>query len=192
MKSLTQQLDFLRRHNVHTMGHSNNTLLAHLSGVRALLVRWENPPDVLAAGLYHSVYGTESFRQTALPRNLRSTVRAVIGERAEMLAYVFGAMEKTTFDASVSRGADFCITDRHTGEKISLSAPQWAALCEVVVANWLEQRPRVAPEKRRLKTEMFRTMRRWLSPGAAAALSTAYGFENGQSDDLGRSAEIQN
>ena len=177
MKSLTGQLDFLRQHNVHTMGHSNQTLLAHLSGVRALLLEWENPPEVLAAGLFHSVYGTESFRQTALPQSLRSTVRVVIGEQAEMLAYVFGAMEKTTFGASVHRGADFWVTDRHTAEKISLPDPQWTALCEVVVANWLEQQPRVAPERRRLKADMFRAIRRWLSPGAAAAVSTAYGFE---------------
>jgi hypothetical protein len=145
-------------------------------GVREFLVQWGAPDSLAAAGLFHSVYGTESYRQQAVPLDLRPQVRAVIGEEAERLAYVFGAMAKENFDASVERGCDFSVSDRHTGEVISLQSEEWAGLCEMVVANWLEQRPRVRPEHKQLKAEMFRKLRSWLSEPAAAALSTAYGF----------------
>jgi hypothetical protein len=177
MLTLDAQKDFLHRHNVAAMGHTNQTLLDHLTAVRDMLAAWGNPPDILAAGLFHSVYGTESFRQVALPPALRPAVVEVIGETAEGLAYTFGAMEKATFDAAVSRGVDFWVGDRHTGGRILLPESQWRGLCEVVVANWLEQRPRVAPEKKNLKTEMFRRIRQWISPSASTALSAAYGFQ---------------
>ncbi len=176
MQTPEQQLAFLQAHNAARMGHTSQSLLDHLTAVRGLLVQWGAPASVAAAGLFHSVYGTESYRQEAVPLELRPQVRAVIGEEAERLAYVFGAMVKDTFDASVERGCDFRVRDRHGGEMLSLSVEEWSALCEVVVANWLEQRPRAPQEYRYLKSEMFREVRRWLSAATTIELDAAYGF----------------
>ena len=176
MQTLEQQQAFLHAHNTSVMGHSGQSLLDHLLGVRGILKDWGGSDVLLAAGLFHSVYGTESFRQEALPTTLRSEVRDVIGAAAERLAYVFGAMEKTTFDASVARGTAFSVVDRHTGKTTKLDEAEWAALCTLVVANWLEQRPRVRPEHKFLKAEMFRALRTWLDAPAYEALTEAYGF----------------
>jgi len=177
MRSYENQIAFLEAHNTALMGHSNQSLLDHLIGTRAILLDWNADDSLAAAGLFHSVYGTESFRQEAVPVALRPQVREVIGERAEELAYTFGAMAKETFATSVERGTDFWVEDRHTGDRIQMDTGQWSALCELVVANWLEQRPRAGAEYQQLKADMFRTLRRWLSAPASAALSTAYGFD---------------
>ena len=176
MTGFEAQVAFLEAHNTSVMGHSDLSLLDHLKGVRDILVSWGASEALAAAGLFHSVYGTESYRQEAVPLSLRPQVRAVIGEEAERLAYVFGAMAKETFDASVERGGVFWVRDRHSGNALDLDEKQCSALCELVVANWLEQRPRVPEEYRQLKAEMFRTLRVWLSDPAAAALTAAYGF----------------
>ena len=176
MQTFELQKSFLRAHNIAARGHSNQSLLDHLVGVRGLLVDWGANDALAAAGLFHSVYGTESYRQEALPLDLRPQVRVVIGEEAERRAYLFGAMAKESFEASVERGARFELKDRHAGEVVPLDEGEWSDLCELVVANWLEQRPRVAPQYMQLKAEMFRKLRCWLSTPASEALSSAYGF----------------
>lgn len=50
-------------------------------------------------------------------------------------------------------------------------------LCHVFVANWLEQRGRVAPERRLIRAAEFRMMLDRLSPPARKALAVAYGFD---------------
>lgn len=171
------KLAFLRAHNADHVGHSSSVLLEHLMGVQALLQSWGAAPALADAGLFHSVYGTESFAQAVLPVSLRGAVRAVIGPEAEGLAYLFGAMEKQSFDDSVFRGGSPWLRDRHTGAVHSLDAATWRGLCELVVANWLEQHPRVPEQYKRHKAEMFHALRPWLSPGAVRALGAAYGFE---------------
>ena len=176
MQNYDQQIAFLEAHNTAVMGHSNQSLLDHLVGVRALLVDWGASDSLAAAGLFHSVYGTESFGQEAVPLDLRPRVREVIGEQAEALAYLFGAMAKESFDASVERGSDFRIHDRHAGQDVPLGEAAWSEFCELVVANWLEQRPRVPEQYKQLKADMFRKVLAWLSDPGAEALASAYGF----------------
>lgn len=69
------RLMFLRHHGADAMGHSHQTLLAHLCGTYALLHAWGQPAHVCDAGLFHSVYGTEVYRQVALPTTLRPEVK---------------------------------------------------------------------------------------------------------------------
>jgi hypothetical protein len=53
------------------------------------------------AGLFHSIYGTEGFAGYALPWTERPAVRALVGPRAERLAWLFCAMDRASFDATV-------------------------------------------------------------------------------------------
>ena len=41
------------------------------------------------AGLFHSIYGTEGFQGFTLPFDRRDDIRALIGDRAERLVWVF-------------------------------------------------------------------------------------------------------
>ena len=84
-------------------------------------------------------------------------------------------MEKAGFYALLEAG-EGAITHRQTGESISLSRQDFADLCELTVANWLEQRPRVKPEYKRIREDEFRRMLPILSPHSRTALAEAYGF----------------
>jgi (p)ppGpp synthase/HD superfamily hydrolase len=79
----------LDRAHAGDIRHSGRTLFAHLCGTHDLLEQWGNSEPVCAAGLFHSIYGTKHFRHKAWPIADRETIRNLIGDDAERLAYVF-------------------------------------------------------------------------------------------------------
>lgn len=151
--------------------------MGHLQGTCALLSAWEAPRPVCIAGLFHSVYGTESYPNTVVPLNARGPVRAAIGDTAENLAYLFGVMNKASFYAIVvANRTSGEVAHRNTGELLPIDAFQVTGLCHMVVANWLEQRPRVAAQHKFIRADEFRAMRPYLTAAACSALDDAYGF----------------
>jgi hypothetical protein len=170
------KMAFLKAHGVAIAGHGVGTLLEHLQEVRALLVGYGARGAVCDAGLFHSVYGTESYQAQTIPDDLRPQVAGLIGEEAERLARLFGVMNKASFYALLVDG-EGRMAHRQTGDEIALSRADVCDLCDMVVANWLEQRPR-APEKyQRIREEAFRQMLPLLIPGSRTALKVAYGFD---------------
>jgi hypothetical protein len=167
---------FLIEHNAIGSSHSNRSLLNHLSGTRVLLEAWGAPQEVCDAGLYHAVYGTESYSKSLLPPQLRNEVSAVIGDAAEFLAFAFGAMKKHSFYANLERELGFSVESRFDDALIPLGTDEFVGLCHISVANWLEQRSRVSPQDRNIRTDEFRKMRRFLNSKAREALDEAYGF----------------
>lgn len=172
----TELLGFLEAHGAATAGHSADGLLAHLRGTEALLFAWGGRPALCTAGLIHSVYGTESYRGTLLPLDLRPQVQALTGVEAEAIAYRFGALEKQSLYDNLGRTDGFRIRSRFSGEDWDLTAGELGDLLDLTVANWLEQRDRIAPEHRLHRSAEFAAMRPWLLPAARAALEGAYGF----------------
>ncbi len=172
------KIRFLLEHDAIGASHSDRSLLDHLSGTRSLLEAWDAPQEVCDAGLFHAVYGTESYSKSLLPPRLRSEVRAVIGDAAEFLAYAFGAMKKQSFYANLDRESGFLVESRFDDSLIPLGMTEFVALCHISVANWLEQRSRVSPEHRNIRADEFRKMRRFLNAKARAALDEAYGFSD--------------
>ena len=69
--------------------HSGRMLYDHLAGTHALLEAWGNDEDICNAGLFHSIYGTRRFRHQSWPLTDRTTIATLIGEEAELLAYLF-------------------------------------------------------------------------------------------------------
>lgn len=164
------RLQFLTDHGAHTRGHSQGALLDHLREVHDLLQSWGAPEFLCDAGLFHSVYGTESFRHVTIPLELRPQVERLIGEKAESLAYHFGVMDHGSFALNRDLRAGFSITHRFSGETIPLDPDEWANLCELFVANALEQLPRVAPDRRLSFFQRFSWVGNHLSPPARAHL----------------------
>ena len=66
--------DRLEQLGTHAIGHSERTLLDHLSGTCRLLESWSCPHTVCVAGLFHSVYGTSSFDRGRRTRAARETL----------------------------------------------------------------------------------------------------------------------
>ena len=69
------------------VSHSGETLYEHLLGVQKNLKDMGAPEYLQDAGLFHSVYGTSSFKHQST--NDRDKVRELIGEQAEEVVFMF-------------------------------------------------------------------------------------------------------
>ena len=106
-------------------------------------------------GMYHSVYGTEGFRGFTLSVEDRHVVRAVVGARAEAIAYLNCVMDRESLDQMVlehcRRGGTSAEApvlplrarpNPETGldgsERFALTAEQFSDLITVQLADHLE------------------------------------------------------
>ncbi len=83
------------------------------------------------------------FQDFALTLDRRDDVRELIGEHAELVAWVNCVMDRSTFDAQIDGSAPYAIRDRTTGDTITLDEQQFNDLCTVHLCDWLEQLPRL-------------------------------------------------
>jgi hypothetical protein len=135
--------DFLVGLNVEQVPHTDKSYLAHLVGVYRLMESRGCTEEVCRAGMFHSIYGTEMFQGFKLALDRRPDVRALIGDRAERLAYLNCALDRASLDRAVEPGAGACrIVDRLTGQPVELSPGDFDDLCRVHLYDWLEQVPR--------------------------------------------------
>ncbi len=138
-----QLTDFLVGLGTEQVGHTHKSYLAHLIGVYRDMESGGCSEEVCRAGMFHSIYGTEKFQRFALPLERRPDVRALIGVRAERLAYINCAMDRASFDRALDSSAGpYRIMDRLTEGKIGLTQEDFEDLCRVHLYDWLEQVPR--------------------------------------------------
>ncbi len=131
---------FLNELGTRDVRHSNRTLYEHLVGTHDLLERWGNPPAVCLIGLFHSVYGTQTFETCSVSPSERPRVQAVLGREVERLVYVFGVTNRDEFFEQIG-AAHVCLRDRVQACDLTVSALDLRRLVEVEVANILEQVP---------------------------------------------------
>jgi hypothetical protein len=137
---LQKMLDFFRDAGANDVEHSGKTYLAHASGVYRDLKKWGCDEDLCNAGLFHSIYGTMAFQGFTLPLERRGELRALIGERAERLAYRFCAMDRPAFDQTVFQTeGPYLYHDRFTDEVTELPDQEVEDLCTLQVCDWVEQ-----------------------------------------------------
>ncbi len=135
--------DFLVGLGVAEVAHTEKSYLAHLVGLHRLMEARGCTEEVCRAGMFHSIYGTERFQGFKLALDRRPEVRALIGERAERLAYLNCAMDRASFDRALERAVEpYPVTDRLTGEEVRLPRADFDDLCRVHLYDWLEQVPR--------------------------------------------------
>ena len=140
MKKLT---DFLVKLGIEQVEHSNKTYLAHLVGVYRFMESHDCDAVLCAAGMFHSIYGTELFQGFKLPLEQRPAIRDLIGERAEQLAYLNCAMHRAAFDHTLEQAdGPYRILDRLARKDVVLSRDDFDDLCRVHLFDWLEQVPR--------------------------------------------------
>jgi Domain of unknown function (DUF6817) len=142
-KDYKRLTDFLVGIGIEQVPHTHKSYLGHLIAVYRLLESQGCPEEVCRAGMFHSIYGTEKFQGCTLPLERRGEVRALIGDRAEHLAYLNCAMDRASFDRVLGQAVEpYRIVDRITGEEVSLSRRDYDDLCRVHLFDWLEQVPR--------------------------------------------------
>jgi hypothetical protein len=175
-KKFKELTDYLLDQGVEQVGHTSKSYLAHLIGVYKLMEAQGCPEVLCRAGMFHSIYGTERFQGFKLSLERRADVRALIGERAERLAYLNCAMDRTSFDRAVKQSGDrYTITDRLTGEEVTLSRDDFDELCRIHFYDWLEQVPR--SQEWEYRREAYRGMADRLGEMAQRAYDRVFAAE---------------
>jgi hypothetical protein len=88
---------FLISLDANKVRHSGRTLFDHLKGVHDLLRDWDNEHHVCMAGLFHSIYGTNTFKHQSL--NDRGKLIQMIGLKAELLVHYFSTKDRPFFES---------------------------------------------------------------------------------------------
>lgn len=129
--------DLLKQFHTDTTSHTGRTLFDHLKGTRDLLKKWEMPEHVQVAGLFHSIYGTNIFTVKSASFEDRDLLKALIGTKAEWLAYLFCVAQRPQafFDAF----EDNYIHHRETYYGHMVTSVEIHELIAIEVANHIEQ-----------------------------------------------------
>jgi len=170
-EQLENRLRFLRKASTKQMPHSEVGLFEHLLGTRRLLVEWGARPALCDAGLFHSIYSTEHYEQTAVPLTRRDEVRRLIGEEAESLVWLFCMMLREPLFLDLGKESSPSVQHRLTGEQIPLSGTQHQDLLTLLFANSLEAFPRCSWFERRSIRGALRHYRRFAIPSVQKALN---------------------
>ena len=128
--------------------HMRGTFRDHLIGTYELLVDWGSPLAVAVGGLFHSIYGTQFFRVSSADLDSRAQIAAVIGHRAEELAYLFCVTDRTGFFYEADK-AEPRLWNRVHEELIAVEPNVIRDLIEIEVANYIEQFDQQKPLPRR-------------------------------------------
>jgi hypothetical protein len=135
--------DYLLGVGIEKVGHTGKTYLAHLIGVYRDMQAGGCAEDACQGGMFHSIYGTERFQGFKLPLERRAEVRALIGTRAENLAYLNCAMDRASYDRALETADEpYRFVDRLTGQEVELTRYDFDDLCRIHLYDWLEQVPR--------------------------------------------------
>ena len=175
-KEFKRMTDYLLGIGIEQVPHTHKSYLAHLIAVFRDLESLGCPQDVCRAGMFHSIYGTEKFQGFTLSLDRRDEVRALIGDRAEYLAYLNCAMDRASFDHALDRKIDpLPIIDRITGQEVQLAQRDYDDLCRVHLVDWLEQVPR--SQEWDYRRPAYRRMAERLGQGAVEDYERVYGQE---------------
>ena len=129
---------FLRAGGAAELRHPGGTLLDHLHRVRDLLAGWGADVDVQVAGLCHAAYGTDGFASSLLPLAERSTLRSLIGERAEALVYLYASCNRSAVYPRIGRDTPVVFRDRFAEVELTPDVSDLRAFLEITAANELD------------------------------------------------------
>ena len=139
--------------------HSGRTFFEHLKGTHDLLEQNGAPPHVCLAGLCHSIYGTNAFKHASVSLQERGRIAGIIGDEAEMLAYIFCSCDRPlAFIIAANFDPPYWVIDRRIWQRIELMPSMLRDLLQIEQANLQEQGsmemlPRVADALRKVKDE---------------------------------------
>jgi hypothetical protein len=155
------KLQFLLDCGTQGAAHSGESLLDHLLATRDLLRQWGAPEFVCDAGLFHSIYGSSSYRPELGVR--REDVQRLLGRDAERLVHLYSRcggrlLELLSGGEAPADGVESAVDEDDL---------RWMA--HLVVANELEQAGRGWPAE--LATDP--RIERWLLPAAKAQIRPA-------------------
>lgn len=139
-ENLTERISMLDSLPIQGIEHFGRPLKDHLVGTHDLLEDWGCIEEVCLAGLFHSIYGTRTFKSVTLATRYRQRLRALIGKHAESLVYIFCMSDRKKLLMG-EQSAPFFWTNHLTNERTNLSREDLGNLVEMEAANYVEQLP---------------------------------------------------
>jgi hypothetical protein len=122
-KHVSQEVKFIHE-QTRNHQHSGKTFFEHLFNTMLILEEQKLDTDIVLAGLYHSVYGTEFYKYNS-PSVSREKIISIIGERAEGYVYEFCSLTNR-FDKILNNTNNY-------------NHDTWYALLNIEGANLFEQ-----------------------------------------------------
>jgi hypothetical protein len=137
VETSARMVDLLGSCGAATVAHPGGDLLTHLIRTEQILRSWDEDDDICLAGLAHALYGTAGFAVELLPRTSRPIARAVLGDRAEALVYLYCSCDRAaTYPALTSSPVVF--TDRFAHRSGVIGADEMHAFAAITIANELD------------------------------------------------------
>lgn len=140
---LERAVQLLDELGVVDVEHPSGSLHEHLQGTHDVLSGWGCPEYLCLAGMYHSVYGTETFQRETMSRDSRDVVRSAIGDSAERIAYLFCTIRRASLYENLERGSPYTVETRAGDMERLEGVQEFADLLTLDLANRLEQTQRV-------------------------------------------------
>jgi hypothetical protein len=174
-------LQRLRDLGASAHAHPAGDVVEHFRRTYQLLRDWGEEDCVCWAGLYHAVYGTESFDPVLLSLDLREEVAGVIGADAESHVYLFCACDRAYLARRLVCEECPSFRDRFTKQTFVTTPAQLQAFCTVTIANDIDvsapDRAGYLQKYGRYVLPLFRSanFQRHLKPAALAACQRVFG-----------------
>ena len=143
--NLQDVIVFLEEHGAGRLAHGpGHTLSDHLRATMKILLHWRQPQDIVIAGLLHSIYSTDIYRQTLVPLSERKHVAAVAGPGAERLVYLFGSIRRNNLFEQLALydghlPAAIPVRCHRGNRSMEISANDAAKLLVIYMANTADQ-----------------------------------------------------
>ncbi|WP_322093597.1 DUF6817 domain-containing protein [Paraburkholderia bannensis] len=158
----------VRRFGTDEILHFGRPLTAHLIETGRWLERWGSQPTLVAAGAFHSIYGTEEFREKAVSVDRRSEIREIIDEEAENLVYLFCMADRSAL-FSGQAAAPYSVPLPSMNASVDLDEITFRALLEMEAANIIDSalhQPNAPPAAGSSWLARFESVRNRLSDSA--------------------------
>lgn len=161
--------------------HPAGDVLQHFRATFERLRVWEEAEAICSAGLYHAVYGTETFVPKLMTLKLREEVAGIIGVEAERHVYFFCACDRAFFAPQLVHEDYPTYRDRFRSTTFQPTFWQIHAFCTLTLANEIDvsgnDREGYLKKYGRYVLPMFRSSRfqRYLRPLALAECRQVFG-----------------
>jgi hypothetical protein len=171
--------------------HPGGTLYEHLARVAALLAEWGADEDLQVAGLCHACYGTAGYDQALLTLDERAVLRALVGNVAESLVYLYGSCDRAAVYPALSKPGTVPFRDRFTGRVHRPRQRDVNAFTELTAANELDvmrHNPEMASRHGEALRDLFAGARPRLTDAAWRAWSRQHAGDPAGIQGTGRAS----
>jgi hypothetical protein len=128
-----KQKEFLQNVGTKSYRHvKNGTLYDHLIRTSAILEHWQLSDDVVSAGMFHSIYSTQIFRNVVVSIDRRKEVQQLIGEGAERIVHLFSVIDRETLAKSDD---GYTFSSHIDKSKITVTEEEVKGLLHIILAN---------------------------------------------------------